>query len=102
VFAYCYNLTEILTVDDRDGSFSFEKVDVSPVLKSDGAKLSEQDMAKLVHDVIRQMDAGKTVEKISKKNRVDVRIVNQILQIYTTYQGIDVQGILDRMEIAGR
>jgi hypothetical protein len=74
----------ILMVDDRDGSFSFEKVDVSPVLKSDGAKLSEQDMAKLVRDVMRQMDAGKTVEEISNKNR------------------IDVQGILDRMEIAGR
>jgi putative phosphoesterase len=92
----------ILMIDDRDGSFSFEKVDVSPVLKPDGAKLSEQDMAKLVREVTRQMDAGKTVEEISKKNRVDVQIVNQILQIYTTHQGIDVQGILDRMEIAGR
>jgi hypothetical protein len=59
-------------------------------------------MAKLVHDVMRQMDAGKTVEEISRKNRVDVQVVNQILQIYTTHPGIDVQGILDRMEIAGR
>jgi hypothetical protein len=77
-------------------------VDVSPILKSDGVKLSEQDMAKLVRDVMRQMDAGKTVEEISKKNRVEIQLVNQILQIYTTHQGIDVQGILDRMEIAGR
>jgi putative phosphoesterase len=92
----------ILVVDDRDGSFSFEKVDVSPILKSDDTKLSEQDMAKLVRDVMRQMDAGKTVEEISKKNRVEIQLVNQILQIYTTHQGIDVQGILDRMEIAGR
>jgi hypothetical protein len=59
-------------------------------------------MAKLVRDVMRQMDAGKTVEEISKKNRVEIQLVNQILQIYTTHQGIDVQGILDRMEIAGR
>jgi hypothetical protein len=59
-------------------------------------------MAKLVREVTRQMDAGKTIEEISIKNRVDVQIVNQILQIYTTHQGIDVQGILDRMEIAGR
>jgi hypothetical protein len=48
------------------------------------------------------MDAGKTVEEISKKSRVDVQLVNQILQIYTTHPGIDVQGVLDRMEIAGR
>jgi putative phosphoesterase len=92
----------ILTVDERDGSFSFEKVDVSPILKSDSVKLPEQDMAKLVRNIMRQMDAGKTVEEIAKKNRVDIQIVNQILQIYTTHQGIDVQGILDRMEIAGR
>jgi putative phosphoesterase len=89
----------ILTVDDRDGSFSFEKVDVSPILKSDSRKLPEQDMAKLVQNIMKQMDAGKTVDEISKKNRVDIQIVNQILQIYTTHQGIDVQGVLDRMEI---
>jgi putative phosphoesterase len=92
----------ILMVDERDGSFSFKKVDISPVLKSDSVKLPERDMAKLVRNIMRQMDAGKTVEEISKRNRVDVQIVNQILQIYTTHQGIDVQGILDRMEIVGR
>jgi hypothetical protein len=97
----------ILTVDERDSSFTFEKVAVSPILKSDSAKLPKQDMANvdpesLIRDIMRQMDAGKTVDEISKKNRVDVQIVNQILQIYTTHPGIDVQGILDRMEIAGR
>jgi putative phosphoesterase len=92
----------ILTVDERDFSFHFEKVDISPILKSDSAKLPEQDMEKLVHNIIKQMDAGKTVEEISRKNRVDTQIVHQILQIYTTHQGIDVQGVLDRMEIAGR
>jgi putative phosphoesterase len=92
----------ILTIDERNSSFSFEKVDISPILKSDSVKLPEQDMAKLVRNIMKQMDAGKTVDEISKKNRVDVEIVNQILQIYTTHQGIDVQGILNRMEIAGR
>jgi predicted phosphodiesterase len=48
------------------------------------------------------LHAGKTVEEISKKNRVEIQLVNQILQIYTAHQGIDVQGILDRMEIAVR
>jgi putative phosphoesterase len=92
----------ILIIDEKDGSFVFEKVDVSPALKSNSVKLSEQDMAKLIRNIMRQMYAGKTVEEISKKNRVDVQLVNQILQIYTTHQGIDVQGILDRMEIVGR
>jgi putative phosphoesterase len=92
----------ILTVDEKNRSFAFEKVDVSPILKAESTKLPEQDMAKLVRNIMRQMDAGKTVEEISKKNRVDTQIVNQILQIYTTHQGIDVQGILNRMDIWGR
>jgi putative phosphoesterase len=92
----------ILTVDERDRSFTFEKVDISPVLDKDNVKLPERDMAKLVSNIIKQMNAGKTVDEISRKNRVDVEIVNQILQIYTTHPGIDVQGILDRMDIWGK
>jgi hypothetical protein len=92
----------ILTIDERDKSFIFEKVDISPILKSGSVKLPEQDMAKLVGSIMKQMNAGKTVSEISKKNRVDEEIVNQILQIYTTHQGIDVQGILDRMDIWGK
>lgn len=38
-------------------------------------------------------------EKCLTKNRVKEELVRQILQIYTTHQGIDVQGILDRMDI---
>lgn len=92
----------ILSVDERDQSFAFEKVDCSPILRFHNAKLPEKDMRKLIRNIMKQMDAGKTVVEISKKNRVDVEIVNQILQIYTTHQGIDVQGILDRMDILDR
>jgi putative phosphoesterase len=92
----------ILTVDERDKSFIFEKVDISPILKSGSVKLPEQDMAKLVGNIMKQMNAGKTVSEISKKNRVDAEIVNQILQIYTTHSNIDVQGILDRMGYMGK
>lgn len=45
------------------------------------------------------MDAGRPVDEIAEKNRVKEELVRQILQIYTTHQGIDVQGILDRMDI---
>jgi hypothetical protein len=47
------------------------------------------------------MNKGYTVEDIAKKNRIDVDLVNQILQIYTTHQGIDIKGIMDRLDIWG-
>jgi hypothetical protein len=59
-------------------------------------------MQQLIGNIIKQMNAGRTVEEIAKKNRVNEDIVNQVLQIYTTHPGIDVQGILDRLDIWGK
>ncbi len=92
----------ILTVDEEAKSFSFEKLVCPPQLTVDSAKLPNKDMAKLVGRIMKQMDAGKTVEEIVRKNRIDEELANQILQIYTTHQGVDVQGILDRLDIWGR
>jgi putative phosphoesterase len=89
----------ILTIDEKDKSFSFEKVDCSPILRVEDVRLPEKDMAKLIDTVIKQMNAGKTVDEIAQKNRVEVDLVHQILQIYTTHPGIDTQGILNRMDI---
>jgi putative phosphoesterase len=89
----------ILTVDDESKQFSFEKIDCSPVLRADCAGLPPKDMAVLIGRITSQMEAGKTVEEIAKKNRVEDKLVRQILQIYTTHPGIDEDGILDRMEI---
>lgn len=92
----------VLTVNEEDNSFSFEKIDCSPYLTTDSEKLPDKDMAKLVKRIVKQMDAGKPVDEIARKNRIEEGLVRQILQIYTTHQGIDVQGILDRMDIWGK
>jgi putative phosphoesterase len=92
----------ILTVDDETKQFAFEKIDCSPILKADSAALPPKDMAALIGRITSQMDAGKTVEEIAKKNRVAENLVRQILQIYTTHPGVDVDGILNRMEIWNR
>lgn len=45
------------------------------------------------------MECGCRIDEEIKRSRVEEGLVRQILQIYTTHQGIDVQGILDRMDI---
>jgi putative phosphoesterase len=92
----------ILTIDDENKSYSFEKIDLSPILNAESGKLPDKDMAKLIGNIVKQMNKGCAVEDIAKKNRIDVDLVNQILQIYTTHQGIDIQGIMDRLDIWGR
>lgn len=74
-----------------------ERASADPVLK-----LTEKDMDKLIRGIIRDMNAGRRVEVIAERNHVEEEFVNQILQIYTTHPGIDVNGILDRMDIWGK
>lgn len=92
----------VLTINEADKSFSFEKVNCLPVLTAGSEKLPNKDMARLINKIMKQMDAGRPVDEIAKKNQIDEELVNQILQIYTTHQNIDVQGILDRMDIWGK
>lgn len=92
----------ILTIEEEDKSFTFEKIDVSPHLTADSGKLPGKDMAKLIKRIMKQMDEGRAVEEIAEKNRVEEKFVRQILQIYTTHPGIDMQGILDRLDIWGK
>ena len=52
---------------------------------------------KVIKGVIKDMNANRPVEQIAKRNGVEVQLVEDILQIYTTHPGIDMDGILDRL-----
>ena len=92
----------VLTVDDVTKNYEIEKIDRSPTLTADDMKLPAKDMDRLLKAIIKDMDANKNPEDIAKRNRVDEAFVRQILQIYTTHPGIDVDGIMNRMDILGR
>ena len=88
----------IMEIDEKSRAWKVEKVDISPILKK-GAKLPPQkEMDIIIKNIVKDMNANKSVEKIAEKNRVDRELVEEILQIYTTHPGIDVDGILNRMK----
>jgi len=92
----------ILTVDDEAHDFSIEKIDMSPVLgKSSGYdfSLSDKDLDKVVSAIIKDMDSGKSMETIAKRNRVDIELVDSICRIYSTHPGVSVSGIIDKLEL---
>lgn len=90
----------LLTLDDRMHSFEIEKLDFSPVL-NENISLPKKDLDRLIADIVKDMKKGRSVAQIAKKNRVEEEFVKQILQIYTTHPGIDVDGIMNRMDIWG-
>ncbi|HCM91372.1 MAG TPA: metallophosphoesterase [Lachnospiraceae bacterium] len=88
----------LMEIDEKSKAWNVEKVDLSPILKK-GAKFPPQkEMDILIKNIVKDMNANKSVEKIAEKNRVDRELVEEILQIYTTHPGIDVDGILNRMK----
>lgn len=61
-------------------------------------ELSEKDMHRLVKHVMRDMDAGRSVPDIAARNQADQALVEQICRMYATHPGVEVDGILDRLE----
>ncbi len=56
---------------------------------------------KVITRVIKDMNANRPVDQIAKRNGIDKQLVEDILQIYTTHPGIDMDGILDRLNFYG-
>lgn len=87
----------LMTINDN-GIYAIEKIDLSPVLKRGMKQPPTKEMDKLIRNIIRDMNANRTVAQIAARNRVETELVEEILQIYTTHVGIDIDGILNRMK----
>ena len=59
------------------------------------------ELDKVIKNVIKDMNANRPVEQIAKRNDIEIQLAEDILQIYTTHPGIDMDGILDRLNFYG-
>ena len=55
------------------------------------------ELDKVIKAIIKDMNSNKPVDEIAKRNKVEKEFVEDVLQIYTTHPGIDMDGILDRL-----
>lgn len=60
------------------------------------------ELQSMVAQIVKDLGRGRTVERIVAARGVSRALTEQVCQIYFTHPGIDLQGVLDRMEIAGR
>ena len=58
---------------------------------------TEQDRRKLVQAVMKDVDKGRSVEKIARNHHIDRKLAEQICRMYLTHPGVDVDGILNRI-----
>lgn len=91
----------VIEVWPREHRWEVEKIDLSPQeMAGTTAAMSERDLSRLIRSVLREMNAGRTVDVIAAKCGADRELVEQICRIYVTHPGVDAEGILNKMEVS--
>lgn len=61
-------------------------------------QIPEQDMYRLIRQIMKDVDAGRRIPEIAVRHHIDEGFTEQVCRMYLTHPGVDVDGILDRME----
>lgn len=91
----------VLTLFPGEHRIEIQEIDCQPEL-SENYSLNEfptKDMDKLIRKIVKEINAAKEVSEIAAKVHADEALVEQICRIYATHPGVDVDGILNRMEL---
>ena len=91
----------VLTLFPEERRIEIEKIDClsESEEKEQLSVFPQKEMDRLIRKILKEMNAGKGVAEIAGKVRADRELVEQICRIYTTHPGVDVDGILNRMEL---
>lgn len=91
----------VLKVWEDTGKWQVEKIDLTG--KEEGRAslkgLTEGNLEQVVTAILRDMKAGRKVDAIAGRLGVDSEFVEQVCRIYVTHPGVDVQGIVSKMEV---
>lgn len=91
----------VLTVYPQEHRCVADRVELRPGQDTGGqeAVFSGKEMDRLIREIIKEMSAGRSVDDIALRKHADRELVEQICRIYATHPGVDVEGILNRMEL---
>lgn len=98
----------VLEIDEESGRLTVKRMDLSESETQDAAfdglrsGLDSGKLRETVETVVSDLAHGRSVDRIVKVRKISRALTEQICQIYFTHPGIDVQGVMDRIEIAGR
>lgn len=107
----------VLTLYPENHQFQTEKVDCNSMISDPSSQPAQESsgptgrffgrekssqsagkMHKLIRKIMKDVDAGKSVAEIAKKHNLDLDLTEQICRMYVTHPGVDVDGIMDRLE----
>lgn len=86
----------VMEIDEK-GCFEIQRIDIPHVEKAVKVPV-QKDCAATIKMVIKGIEQGKSSEQISQKHHLDLEFVQQVSRMYLTHPGIDLDGILDRLQ----
>lgn len=86
----------VMEIDEK-GSFKIHRIDIPHSDKAVKVP-TEMDRATIIKTVIKGIDQGKTSQQIASKHHLDLEFVQQVSRMYLTHPGIDLDGILNRLQ----
>lgn len=86
----------ILTLYPETHRLTTEKINC--LSANDEIIIPKQDMHRLVREIMKEVDAGRNIADIAVRNHIDETFAEQVCRMYVTHPGVDVDGILDRIE----
>lgn len=98
----------VLEIDEESGRLTVKRMDLSENETQDAdfdglcPGLDSGKLRETVETVVSDLAHGRSVDRIVKARKISRALTEQICQIYFTHPGIDAQGVMDRIEIAGR
>lgn len=92
-------ITMAIAEIEEDGIYEIHRIDIPHKGQEVDGPMPEnrKDRRKLVLAVIKDVEKGKTVEKIAAGNHIGQELAEQICRMYLTHPGVDVDGILNRL-----
>ena len=76
--------------------FDIERIDLSKN-QPDFTSQPPENIRTVVQNVMKDVDKGKNVSAIAKKNRINIELAECICRLYLTHPGVNADGILKKM-----
>ena len=91
-----FNLPVTMAVMNiTDSGYTVERIEISDKKMI----IHESDLLKNIRSIMKYMDNGMSIDRISKRLKLDSEFVEQIARICVTHPGVDAEGILNKIEI---
>lgn len=84
----------------NDGNITVDRIDISHEdIKAVKMPPSQDNLLRDIRDIMKRMDKGQHILKISRELKLDCEFVEEICRIRATHPGVTANGLMDKIEV---